>query len=137
MPYCGDVEDVVTRISAITDAMIFVAAVWEVAFRFVCTPTGIKPKTAIKQNAATPRAKVTSTSENAALVNCARLMADRSALRRLSEQFELLHDFQRPGLLVTAGPASLVLAGNQFPLYEQFHPHSSMSRCGQRQWDQS
>jgi hypothetical protein len=27
MPYCGDVEDVVARISAITEAMILVAAV--------------------------------------------------------------------------------------------------------------
>ena len=26
MPYCGDIEDVVARISAITDAMILVAA---------------------------------------------------------------------------------------------------------------
>ena len=27
MPYCGDIEDVVARISAITEAMILVAAV--------------------------------------------------------------------------------------------------------------
>ena len=67
MPYCGDVEDVVARISAITEAMILVAAVWDVALRFVWTPTGIKPKTAIKQNAAIPIARVNSTSENAAV----------------------------------------------------------------------
>ena len=45
---------------------MLVAAVWEVALRFVYTPTGIKPKTAIKQKAAIPMATVTSTSENAA-----------------------------------------------------------------------
>ena len=44
--------------------MMFVAAVWDVALRVVCTPTGIMPITAIKQNAAIPRASVTSTSEN-------------------------------------------------------------------------
>jgi hypothetical protein len=68
IPYCRDVEDVVARISAITEAIMLVAAVWEVALRFVCTPIGIKPKTAIKQKAAIPRARVTSTSENARLV---------------------------------------------------------------------
>ena len=41
--------------------MMFVAAVWEVALRFVSTATGIKPNTAIKQKAAIPRASVTST----------------------------------------------------------------------------
>jgi hypothetical protein len=46
--------------------MMFVAAVWDVALRFVCTPTGIKPTTAIKQKAAIPSASVTSTKENAA-----------------------------------------------------------------------
>ena len=65
MPYCGDVEEVVARISAITEAMILVAALGEVALRFVCMPTGMRPKTAIKQKAATPIAKVNSTSENA------------------------------------------------------------------------
>jgi hypothetical protein len=48
---------------------MLVAAVWEVALRFVCTPTGTKPKTAIKQKAATPRARVSSTSEKAAAVD--------------------------------------------------------------------
>jgi hypothetical protein len=67
MPYCGDVAEVVARISAITDATILVAAVCEVALRFVCTPTGIKPKTAIKAKAATPIARVNSTRENAAV----------------------------------------------------------------------
>ena len=45
---------------------MLVAAVWEVALRFVCTPTGIRPNTAIKQKAAIPMARVNSTSENAA-----------------------------------------------------------------------
>jgi hypothetical protein len=49
--------------------MILVAAVWDVALRFVSTATGIKPNTAIKQKAAIPMASVTSTSENAD-VNC-------------------------------------------------------------------
>jgi hypothetical protein len=48
-----------------TAAITLAAAVWEVALRFVCTPTGIKPKTAIKQKAAIPIARVNSTSENA------------------------------------------------------------------------
>jgi len=65
IPYCGDVGDVVARISAITEAMILVAALWEVALRFVNAATGIKPKTAIRQKAAIPRARVTSISENA------------------------------------------------------------------------
>jgi hypothetical protein len=55
---------------------MFVAAVWEVALRFVCTPTGIKPKTAIKQKAAIPSASVTSTSENAAATLSERFMVD-------------------------------------------------------------
>jgi hypothetical protein len=54
------------RKSAAIPAMMFVATVWEVELRFVCTPTGIKPKTASKQKAATPRARVNSTRENAA-----------------------------------------------------------------------
>ena len=53
------------RRSATTAAITFVALVWEVALRFVCTPTGIMPITAIKQNAAIPSASVTSTKENA------------------------------------------------------------------------
>ena len=77
MPYCGDVAEVVARISAITEAMILVAAVCEVALRFVCTPTGIKPKTAIKQKAATPMAKVNSTSENADVETIERFTFDR------------------------------------------------------------
>ncbi len=52
------------RRSATTAAITFVALVWEVALRFVCTPTGIMPITAIKQNAAIPSASVTSTKEN-------------------------------------------------------------------------
>jgi hypothetical protein len=75
--YCGDVAEVVARISAITDAMILVAAVCEVALRFVCTPTGIKPKTAIKQNAAIPIARVNSTRENAAVETVERFIADK------------------------------------------------------------
>jgi len=56
----------VARKSATTPAMMLVAAVWDVALRFVCMPTGIMPITAIKQNAAIPRARVSSTSEKAA-----------------------------------------------------------------------
>jgi hypothetical protein len=51
--------------SASTLEMMLVAAVCEVALRFVCTPTGTKPKTATKQKAAIPIAMVNSTSENA------------------------------------------------------------------------
>src|SRR5436190_21749728 len=29
---------------------MFAARVWDIAFRFVCTPIGIRPKTASKQN---------------------------------------------------------------------------------------
>jgi hypothetical protein len=67
MPNCVDVLFAldVARRSATTAAMMLVAAVWEVALRFVWTPTGIKPKTAIKQKAAIPKASVTSTRENA------------------------------------------------------------------------
>jgi hypothetical protein len=56
----------VARISAITAATIFAPPVCDVALRFVCTPTGSKPKTAIKQNATIPIAIVTSISEKAA-----------------------------------------------------------------------
>jgi hypothetical protein len=45
--------------------MMFVAAVWDVALRFVTTATGTKANTVIKQKAAMPRASVTSTRENA------------------------------------------------------------------------
>ena len=48
---------------------MLVAAVWEVALRFVCTPTGMRPKTAIKQNAAIPIARVTWTKENEAFLS--------------------------------------------------------------------
>ena len=54
----------VARRSATTAVIIFVALVWEVALRFVSAATGTKPNTAIKQNAAMPRARVTSTREN-------------------------------------------------------------------------
>jgi hypothetical protein len=57
--------------------MIFVAAVCEVALRFVCTPTGIKPKTAIKQKAPTPRARVTSIRENANAETLDRFIIDK------------------------------------------------------------
>jgi hypothetical protein len=58
----------VARRSAATAAIMFVAEVCEFALRFVCTPTGIKPKTAIRQKAAIPIARVTSTRENAQLL---------------------------------------------------------------------
>jgi hypothetical protein len=54
------------RMSLTTLDRMLVAAVREVALPFVWIPTGIKPKTAIKQKAATPRARVSSTSEKAA-----------------------------------------------------------------------
>ena len=65
---CGEVVATagVVRKSATIAAMMLVAAVCEVALRFVCTPTGIKPTMAIRQNAATPRARTISTRENAA-----------------------------------------------------------------------
>ena len=56
----------VVRKSATIAAMMFVAAVCELALRFVCTPTGIKPTMATRQNPATPRARTISTRENAA-----------------------------------------------------------------------
>jgi hypothetical protein len=43
---------------------MFIAAVCDVAFRLVCSPTGSSPKTASKQNAATPSAIATSIREN-------------------------------------------------------------------------
>jgi hypothetical protein len=57
--------DVVRR-SDMTVAMMLLAAVCELALRFVCTPTGSKPRTAVKQNAATAKAKTSSIKENAA-----------------------------------------------------------------------
>jgi hypothetical protein len=61
-----DVEFVfgVDRRSAVTLESIEAAAVCANAARFVCTPIGSNAKTAIRQTAATPRATVTSTSEN-------------------------------------------------------------------------
>src|SRR5437762_2838169 len=78
----------VARRSATTAAMMLVAAVCEVALRFVCTPTGIKPKTAIKQNPARPRARVNSTSENAAAADSF-FIAGRSLRYRQSRLFGL------------------------------------------------
>src|ERR1051326_5217976 len=70
MPNCTDVAVPVgvPRISAIADAMILLAAVWEVELRLVSTATGTKPNTAIKQKAATPSARVNSISENADVI---------------------------------------------------------------------
>jgi hypothetical protein len=45
--------------------------------RFVCTPTGIKPKTAIKQKAAIPKASVTSTNEKAARLRLESVMGGK------------------------------------------------------------
>ena len=56
----------VVRRSDTTVAMMLVTEVCELALRFVCTPTGSKPRMAIKQNAATPKARTTSSKENAA-----------------------------------------------------------------------
>ena len=66
------------RMSLTTLVRMLVAAVWEVALRFVCTPTGTKPETAIKQKAAIPKARVTSTRENAAWELMERFTVDRS-----------------------------------------------------------
>jgi hypothetical protein len=75
--------------------MMLVAAVWEFALRFVCTPTGIKPNTAIKQKAATPNASVTSTNEKPACLSSRGFMAGRREPRHSLEQAVLLHDFPR------------------------------------------
>jgi hypothetical protein len=72
----------VARRSAITAATMLVAAVWEVALRFVCTPTGMRPKTAIKQNAPIPIARVTSTKENEAFLQFQSFMGDKHGPRR-------------------------------------------------------
>jgi hypothetical protein len=66
----------VARRSAITAAMMFVAAVWDVALRSVCTPTGIMPTTAIRQNAAIPRARVSSIRVNPVVTLIERFMVD-------------------------------------------------------------
>ena len=69
MPYFAEAtlcDPEVARMSLTTLERMLVAAVSEVALRFVCTPTGTKPNTAIKQKAATPRARVNSTRENEA-----------------------------------------------------------------------
>jgi hypothetical protein len=70
MANCGEVVSAagVARKSATVLAMMLVAAVCEVALRFVCIPTGIRPKTAIRQKAATPKARTSSTKENAAAI---------------------------------------------------------------------
>ena len=73
----------VVRRSATMAAMMFVAAVCEVAFRFVCIPTGIKPKTAKRQKATIPKARTSSTRENAAVLESPDFMAERPGLRRL------------------------------------------------------
>jgi len=73
----------VVRRSATMAAMMFVAAVCEVAFRFVCIPTGIKPKTAKRQKATIPKARTSSTKENAAALESPDFMAERPGLRRL------------------------------------------------------
>ncbi len=65
------------RIVAHDARRMLVAAVWEVALRFVCTPTGTKANTVIKQKAAIPRARVNSTSENAAAADSF-FIADKS-----------------------------------------------------------
>lgn len=77
------------RRSLTTLARMLVEAVWEVAFRFVCTPTGIKPKTAIKQKAAMPRASVNSTSEKAGTEGQERFIAGRSVRCRQNRLFGL------------------------------------------------
>jgi len=63
----------VARKSATMPAMMLVAAVCEVALRFVCIPTGIKPKTAKRQKPATPKARTSSTKEKAAAIESQRL----------------------------------------------------------------
>lgn len=79
IPNCVDAVAVfgVARMSAMTLERMLVAAVCDVALRFVCTPIGIKPSTAIKQKAAIPRARVNSTSENADVEAIERFTFDR------------------------------------------------------------
>src|SRR4029453_237935 len=116
---------------------MFVAAVYEVALRFVCTPTGIRPKTAIKQNAATPSARVTSTSENAAILQLRCLMAGKRAPHRLSYQAVSPRDFLRPD---RAGPAERlfhVSVSDRFPSRGQLNPRLSKSRSVQYLSDRS
>src|SRR5262249_56144486 len=92
MANCGEVVAAtgVARKSATILAMMLVAAVCEVALRFVCMPTGIRPKTAIRQKAATPKARTSSTTENppapqarCKLLKLVILMVDRPVLLRL------------------------------------------------------
>jgi hypothetical protein len=59
--------------------------------------TGIKPNTAIKQNAATPKASVTSTSEKAEFLYLRDLMADKHGQRRLWYQVVPPRDYLRLG----------------------------------------
>ena len=97
IPNCAEVVFAfgVARKSATTAAMMFAAAVCDVALRFVCTPMGMRPKTASKQKPAMPKASVTSTSENAATLKFRRFMAGKPASCRSLEQSVLPHDFPR------------------------------------------
>jgi hypothetical protein len=56
---------------------MLVAAVWEVALRFVWTPTGTNPKTAIKQKVAIPKARVTSMREKPAIERLRSFIVDK------------------------------------------------------------
>jgi hypothetical protein len=67
----------VARMSAVTEERIEFAAFCEIHIWVVCTPTGSNPKTAIKQKPATPKARVTSTRENEAVVCKQRFIADK------------------------------------------------------------
>ena len=79
MPYWIE-EDAflgVARISAITAERMLAAAVCEIEFWFAFKPTGSNPNTATRQNAVTPRATVTSTSENEWEAQESRFTVDR------------------------------------------------------------
>ena len=79
MPNCAEVALVfgVARRSAITLERMLAAPVCDVALRFVCTPTGINPKTAIKAKPAIPMARVNSTRENADVERTERFIAGK------------------------------------------------------------
>src|SRR5437870_7387258 len=73
--------------------MSFAIVCW-MLFCWVFSPLGSNPIKTIKQNAATPRAKVTSTNENAALSDDGCFMFERFSCRQLPSQsrsFELKH----------------------------------------------
>src|SRR5207248_11262915 len=89
--------------AATSFAIIDAAAVCEVAPWLVWTPTGKSPKTAMIQKPATPSATVTSTSENAAILQFQGLMAGKRESRQSSEQFVLLHGFPYPDRSVASG----------------------------------